>query len=390
VKRLLAAVAGVVVSVALTAPASAFTPPELFVRMQTWDTHEAAGDWIALASAPAVNYLGGYQIGYKLQDSGVANDFQRVALTVAGVPDGVPTQPFASPPYCVGRAGTEGTIVEAGPELQFEGDGTYTVKVSVGPGSGGATDCLSQPSTTSASFRVDVRVAPVLVGAPLSFRATPLAGNPFVGVRALVPPGGSPDVRCALDGTVRSDGSIAGAVVVPSADFSHPTVQEDIFSRPGVWRCVARGVAEGRDANLDTVEFGTPWSAPLTLDVRSDFRRKLGTVSKRGAKRPRFAFKAEWPGLAKGGRAKVTVFRVRGCKGDGHKLRRFATFRGTFGAKRVRMRMRRPRAAGFYLGRFAFSGTRFLRAGVDPNPVLLRVTKRRMGFADPRAFPHCH
>jgi hypothetical protein len=60
-----------------------------------------------------------------------------------------------------------------------------------------------------------------------------------------------------------------------------------------------------------------------------------------------------------------------------------------FGAKRVRMRMRRPRAAGFYLGRFAFSGTRFLRAGVDPNPVLLGVTKRRMGFSDPRAFPHC-
>jgi hypothetical protein len=53
------------------------------------------------------------------------------------------------------------------------------------------------------------------------------------------------------------------------------------------------------------------------------------------------------------------------------------------------MRMRRPRAAGFYLGRFAFSGTRFLRAGVDPNPVLLGVTKRRMGFSDPRAFPHC-
>jgi hypothetical protein len=47
------------------------------------------------------------------------------------------------------------------------------------------------------------------------------------------------------------------------------------------------------------------------------------------------------------------------------------------------------RAAGLYIGRFKFSGTRFLRAGVDPNPMLLQVTKRRMGFADPRAFPHC-
>jgi hypothetical protein len=94
VKRSLAAVAGVVMSVALTASASAFTPPELFVRMQTWNTHEAAGDWIPLASAPAVNYLGGYQVGYKLQDSGVANDFQRVALTITGAPDGQPTQPL--------------------------------------------------------------------------------------------------------------------------------------------------------------------------------------------------------------------------------------------------------------------------------------------------------
>jgi hypothetical protein len=36
-----------------------------------------------------------------------------VALTVAGVPDGRPTQPLASPPYCVGRAGTAGTILLA-------------------------------------------------------------------------------------------------------------------------------------------------------------------------------------------------------------------------------------------------------------------------------------
>ncbi|MGZ8649693.1 MAG: hypothetical protein ACXW08_13880, partial [Solirubrobacteraceae bacterium] len=54
-----------------------------------------------------------------------------------------------------------GTSVAAGPELQFEGNGAYTVKVSVGPGSGGPADCLSGPSTT-ASFGVDVHVAPTL------------------------------------------------------------------------------------------------------------------------------------------------------------------------------------------------------------------------------------
>jgi hypothetical protein len=43
------------------ASAAAFTAPELFVRMQPWDTHESVSGWIPLASAPTVNYLGGFR-----------------------------------------------------------------------------------------------------------------------------------------------------------------------------------------------------------------------------------------------------------------------------------------------------------------------------------------
>jgi hypothetical protein len=382
--RVLAAVAGVLASAALVAPAAAVAAPEVFVRMQTWDTHEAAGDWIPLASAPVLNYLGGYEIGYRLQVSG----FQTAALTVAGVPDGRPTQPFASPPYCVGRNGTVGTIVAAGPELQFEGSGTYTVTVSVRPGAGDDDDCLSEPSST-ASFGVNAPVAPVLAGQPLSFRAAPLPGSPFVGVQASAPPGGEADVRCALNATVQPDGSVAGSVVVPSSDFSHATVPESVFPRPGAWTCVARGTTEGRDENLDDAVFGTPWSAPLAIDVRSDFRRRTGAIAHPRAKRPRFTFTAEWPGMARGGRGNVTLFRVTGCKGRTFKLRKLATSRGQFDAKRMRITMRRPRVAGFYLGRFSFSGTHLLRASVDPNPILLVVTRGRVGFADPRGFAAC-
>ena len=64
--RVLAAVAGVLASVVAAAPAAAFRAPELFVRTQRWDTHEETGAWIPLASAPALNYLGGYEIGYRL------------------------------------------------------------------------------------------------------------------------------------------------------------------------------------------------------------------------------------------------------------------------------------------------------------------------------------
>ena len=161
-------VLGLVMSLVLAAPAQACTPPELFVRTQRWDTHEETGPWLPLASAPALNYLGGYEIGYKLQDSPAANDFQTVALTIVSVPDGTPTQPANQTPYCVGRAGTPGTIVAAGPELQFEGDGTYTVKVAIGDTTGGG--CLAGPSTTR-SFRVPVRIAPSLVGEPLRVAA---------------------------------------------------------------------------------------------------------------------------------------------------------------------------------------------------------------------------
>jgi hypothetical protein len=372
-------------SLTVAVPASAFAPPELFVRPQTWSTHEPAGDWIPLATAPALNYLGGYLIGYRLQASGQPNEFQRVALAVTGVPDGSPTQPSASSPFCVGRAGAPGTIVEAGPELQFEGNGAYSVSVSVGAG----LDCQTAGASTAAAFSVDVHVAPVQVGEPQSFRVTPLAGDPFVGVQAAAPPGGSPDVRCALNGTVAADGSITGAVVVPEESFDHPAVAERVFPRPGPWACVARGVVEGQDDNRDTVTFGTPWSAPLPVDVRSDFRRRTGTVSRPKASRVRFTFVAEWPEVAGGGRGTVTLSRVTGCKGAQFKLRKVQTASGTFDAKRMRLELKRPKAAGFYLGRFAFSGTRFLRRGDDPNPMLVLATRTKLGYSDPKAFPHC-
>ena len=80
-KRILAAVAGVLASLLLaTAPAAAFTPPELFVRQQRWDTHEDTGPWLPLATAPAVNFLGGYEIGYRLQESPDQYERQNVAL----------------------------------------------------------------------------------------------------------------------------------------------------------------------------------------------------------------------------------------------------------------------------------------------------------------------
>ena len=85
----------------------------------------------------------------------------------------------------------------------------------------------------------------------------------------------------------------------------------------------------------------------------------------------------------------MTLFRVTGLRARGFKLRKARPYRGRFGAKRMRVALRRPRAAGFYLGRFAFSGTRFLRAGVDPNPMLLLALRDRIGFVARNGFAGC-
>ena len=151
------ALVAVLVTLGLAAPASA-APPELFVRESPWDTHEEVGDWIPLATAPVTNYVGGYEIGYRMQAAG----FQRAALTVTGVPDGVPTQPPGTAPFCGGHNGAVGEISSLGQELQFEGNGRYTVSVSVLAGDRG--DCLTQGETATGAFDVAAMVAPAVTG----------------------------------------------------------------------------------------------------------------------------------------------------------------------------------------------------------------------------------
>jgi hypothetical protein len=71
------------------------------------------------------------------------------------------------------------------------------------------------------------------------------------------------------------------------------------------------------------------------------------------------------------------------------KLRKVATYGGRFGARRMRVRIRRPREAGYYTGRFEFAGTDLTRKSVDPNPLLLLVANGRFGFVTPGAFLPC-
>jgi hypothetical protein len=369
------------------APAAAFTPPELFVRLQRADiTHEPASDWIPLAAAPQLDYIGGYQIGYRLQPTGTPTNFQAAALSIAAVPDGQPTQPSNLPPYCVGKTGAAGTITPVGSELQFEGDGRYAFSVSVGPDTG--TGCLSGP-TTAASFTVDVHVTPEKVGEPFAFRATPLPAGVFVGLRAARPPGGFADSSCALDATINPDGSVAGRKVVPDSEPPRETVTT--FPEPGMWTCVSRGVVEGVNESSESTFFGTPWSAPLRFEVHSDFRRVQTTIVHPRRSRPVFDITSEFRAASAGGKATLKLVRFVRCRKSGYLFKKAGTYKGTVNARgHAKFRIKRPRAKlGFYAATFSFGGTHFVRAGTDPNLIPLLARRHRIEFVTPADYPRC-
>ncbi len=163
-----------------------------------------------------------------------------------------------------------------------------------------------------------------------------------------------------------------------------------LLASPAQAAFTARGTAEGRDESFETAVFGTPWSDPIGVEVRSDFRRAKGVISGPRSRTPRFTFSAEFPAEAAGGRATVTLYRVRGCRRHAHRLTKLApSYRGRFDARRLRITVHRPRRDRYYFGRFTFAGTRFLRAGDDPNPMLLQVQSGRIEYVAPRDFPPC-
>ena len=383
---------GIVASLLLAAPARAdFTPPELFIRQMSMG--RPASDWMPLSSPPVLNWIGGYQIGYRLQRSGIGSgpgNFQTVALMFTGVPDGQPTQPLLMPPYCVGRNGDAGTIVSVDEiPIQFEGIGTYSVSVSVG-GDPPGTGCVGGP-TTAGSFVVDTHVAPQLVGQPFAFQIDPPRGNPFVGIRADDPPGGFADNSCALDPTVNPDGSLSGRRMAPDAEFEPPRKTVRTFPEPGAWACVSRGVAEGgADNSFQSTFFGTPWSAPLRFEVLSDFRRKGSAIDLPASRRPTFEITAEFPAASAGGRVTLKLRRFVRCKRTGYLFKKVADYKGVFDAKgQVRLRFKRPRKNGYYAGILSFGGTHFVRAGTDPTLIPLGATGRSIRFVKPAAYPRC-
>jgi hypothetical protein len=398
---------GAVAAVAVAAPAvAAFGPPVVSVRytMANSIDHGARSDWMSLTATPTLNWLGGYELGYVVQDTGTSNQLQRVGIQVLSVPDGHVDQPMNATPFCSGQVAQPGSIVPISFPLQYEGNGTYTVKVAVGPPTGGSADCLTPgPNTasTTVSFAVNVGVAPVLTGKPLSVRLKPQRGDAFVGVKAADPPGGGSELKCARDAKMNADGSVSGKVSAPGPDDrSSQELAEKSFTRPGAWTCVARGLAPDIDNQSSEKPYPTPWSAPLRFEVHSDFLRQLGRISSPRSRRPKITFTAQFPEAAVGGKVTFHFRQVNGCKRTGprsqtYKFASNSTSKGRFGARTATVTLHPPapdKFAGkrFFLGTLDFGGTHFLNMGTDPNASYLVLSaKGLLSFVSPTSFPLC-
>ncbi len=286
------------------------------MRAQTWDTHEPAGDWLPIASAPSIAYVGGYEIGYRLQDSGEPNQLQRVALRIAGVPDGQPSQPYNAEPYCVTRVGTPwATSSQRGPSCSSRATAPMPSRCrsarapAAPPGA-----CRGRaPPRASPSSRAPCRCS----SARRSASAHAARATPFDGVRAADPPGGRP-TSAARSTRRAADGSVTGRAMAPEEDVGHasPSLAEAAFPRPGLWtlrrprrgRGRRRGVsprssaARGRRRSRSTcAATSAAAAAASTAPARPPPALHLHRRSTR--RRPPAA------------RSTITLYRVTGCYG---------------------------------------------------------------------------
>jgi hypothetical protein len=138
------------------------------------------------------------------------------------------------------------------------------------------------------------------------------------------------------------------------------------------------------------MDFFGDWSAPVPVTVRADFTRKRAqVVGSRAARKVGLAFTTEFAAEAAGGTATLTVQRVTGCIAKGkYRGPKVAIVRAKFSGTGVTLKVKRPRK-GYYVGRLAFGGTRLIRAGKDPVPILLAATSKRFGFGTSARFPRC-
>lgn len=364
------ALAGLAAGLAFPATAGALSPPEVFYVEGDVSSYE--GDvpqslWQPLAGADAATLSP--TIGVRIQDSGASGSAHTFKLEALSVPDGRPSQ---DPSYwggnCIFALGEVGQIGDL-QQLQYEGPGTYTIRVTAfNESDGRATHCQSGGVAQTVTFRIDGRPA-------LRFSApTLLAGGPstdsrgrLIGLIETLPPLASDQQTvCALDGRVAADGSVSGR---RSFRGESDGTSEAQFPAPGSWTCVARafaGVSHPPPGDSNPTR-ATAWSAPVTALFRTDV--SLVSLRIADAKPPGFALSGKVTRAAAGGVLTMRLSRAHGCPQAvaNEVVRSRVRANGTF---RFNLRLavgtsRRGKLdLALWRGAVSFAGTRLVR----PNP----------------------
>jgi hypothetical protein len=267
--RRLAVAATVLITVLVAAPvASAFTAPEVFLKEED-ASNQPVGNWIPLSGA-TMHSVNRYDIGVRIQDPAG----QRVLVQVNSVPgSAMPTQPDIYS-LCFVATGSVGDIADTQEDVRYQGDGAYSLSVTLAPPTGDASHgCTSGPSTT-ATFTASAPTGIQFVGRMVT--SDPTRTDPFGGI-AVEPAFGSggTEIICARQPRPLPDGTLTGSLVVRQEGDGYLEPRwtmhaSALFERPGRYACVARSVGGG--------EMPGPWSAPTPAkDVQTGFYPQAGS-----------------------------------------------------------------------------------------------------------------
>ena len=309
------------------------------MRQQTWDTHEQHRAVAPARAAPAINFLGGYEIGVKLQDSGEPNNLQRTALAgdrrarryADAAEERVALLRHQDRRAGHDRAGRAGAPVRG--RRRVHGQGLDRRRAP-------ATATTAWPGRRGAARSASACcVTPVLVGEPMTFRLSRCRprirrrqdrGAARRPRRRAVPAGSAGRARRRLALRLRVGGRL-------------PPPRRLVVHRARHRRGPRR---QPRHRRLRHAVVGA-----AAVPVRTDFRRAKGRISRAKTKRPRLHVRRR---VARSGRRRERERQALARRRlQGQEVQAPQAPSATAGASArstMRVMIRRPRKTGFYYG----------------------------------------